>query len=139
MNIFKIVGKEKVIGMLKQSSSQVNENYAKYLEAPYPKRSLKNYLADLQLSMKNELYKNALSIEVVKSNDTAFEMNINKCPWAKTFIDADVAEIGYAGICIGNFSTTKVFNPKMKFTRDKTLMEGADCCHARLKWRGEGN
>jgi hypothetical protein len=135
-NLSKIAGTEKVIEMLKESSSMVNEAMVKYWEATYPERSLKDWIADSQVFLNNELYKNALSFEVVNSTDTAYEMKITECLWAKTFREADAADIGYAGICYSDYATTKAFNPKLKFIREKTLMEGGDCCQARYEMEG---
>jgi len=135
-NLCRIVGKEKLIEMLKESSSMVSEAMVKYWEATYPERSLKDWVADMQVFLSNDLYKNAVTFEEVSNSDTAYEAKITECLWAKIFREADAADIGYAGICYGDYATTKAFNPKMKFTREKTLMEGADCCH--VKWEMEG-
>jgi len=55
-----------------------------------------------------------------------------ECLWAKTFREADAGDIGYAGCCYGDYGMTKSFNPKLKLERNKTLMQGHDCCH--FKW-----
>jgi hypothetical protein len=132
-NLCKIAGKEKVIEMLKESSSMVNEAMIKYWEATYPERSLKDWIADSQIFLNNELYKNALSFEIVSNTDKVYEMKITECLWAKTFREADAADIGYAGVCYGDYATTRAFNPKLKFIREKTLMEGGDCCQAKYE------
>jgi hypothetical protein len=56
-------------------------------------------------------------------------MRVSACLWAKTFRDAGASELGYASICFGDLALAKAFNPRMEFTRDKTLMQGDDCCH----------
>ena len=86
--------------------------------------------------MNNELYKNTLTYEVVSNTDNVYEMKISECLWAKTFREAEAGDIGFAGICYGDYATTRAFNPKLKFTREKTLMEGADCCQARYEMEG---
>jgi hypothetical protein len=132
-NLARITGKEKLLDMLKESSSVINEAVVKYWETTYPKRSLKDWIVDMQVFLNNELYKNTVTFEPVTITDTVYEMKVTECLWAKTFREADAADIGYAGICFGDYATTKAFNPKMKFTREKTLMEGADCCQARYE------
>jgi hypothetical protein len=69
----------------------------------------------------------------VKQIDDEFEIKFTECLWAKTFREADAGDIGYAGCCYQDYAMTKAFNPKMELIREKTLMQGADCCH--FKWR----
>ena len=50
------------------------------------------------------------------------------CLVAKTFREADAADIGYAAICYADFSVANAFNPEIVLTRNKCLMNGDDCC-----------
>jgi hypothetical protein len=78
----------------------------------------------------------ALTWEIVESTDEAFEVKISECLWAKTFRDADAADIGYAGICHGDYAYASAYNPKLHMERTKTLMQGHDCCDHRWLWEG---
>jgi hypothetical protein len=130
VKIGKIAGKENMLQMLMEASSMVDKNIVAYWEMTYPNRTINDWLADLEQFSSSELCKNALSCEILNKTAASFEMKITECLWAKTFRNADAAEIGYAGICFGDYATTRAFNPKLKFTRDKVLMKGDDCCHA---------
>ncbi len=66
--------------------------------------------------------------EFTEENDHVFEMKITECLWAKTFREADAAQIGYAGICYQDYAWSKSLNPKLTLYREKTLMQGGDCC-----------
>lgn len=79
-------------------------------------------------------WEHALTWEVVESTDTAFEVKISECLWAKTFRDANAADIGYAGICHGDYAYATAYNPKLRMERTKTLMQGHDCCNHRWLW-----
>jgi hypothetical protein len=135
-NLSLIAGKEKLLEMLKESSSMVNPAIIKYWETTYPEKSLGNWIADIEVSLNSELYKNALTFEIFNKTDTSVEMKVTECLWAQTFREADAAEIGFAGICYADYATTKAFNPKMKFIRSKTLMEGGDCCQSQYEMEG---
>jgi hypothetical protein len=135
-NLSKIAGREKILNMLKESTSIVSETLIKYWESTYPERSLNDWLADMQVMLGNEPYKNALSFEILNRTDTSYDMKITECLWAKTFREAGAADIGYAGLCHGDYATTKAFNSNLKFSREKTLMEGGDCCKARYEMEG---
>lgn len=50
-----------------------------------------------------------------------------RCLWAEVFRELGAEDIGY-WICEGDGPAVTAFNPKIKFKRTKTLMEGNDCC-----------
>jgi len=122
-------GKEEFIEKLKEAASnalsQPVKNYAKNLP--------KNDLAAFTILFKrpNPVLKNALTFEIVEDTEKAFEIKMTECLWAKTFRDAKAADIGFACICFPDYAVAHAFNPKMKMIRDKTLMQGHDCCNHR--------
>ena len=72
-----------------------------------------------------------LTFEVIERTDRICEIEISECLWAKTFREAGAPEIGYAACCSGDWAMCQAFNPKMRLTRTKTLMQGDDCCNYR--------
>lgn len=73
----------------------------------------------------------ALTFEIVEDSSNAFEVKIAECLWARTFREADAADIGYACICHPDYAMAEGFNPSMRMVRTKTLMQGHDCCNHR--------
>ena len=73
-----------------------------------------------------------LGFEIVEDTETAFEVRVTECLWAKTFRDADAADLGYACICHPDYAMAKAFNPKLHMVRDKPLMQG--CSHCNHRW-----
>jgi hypothetical protein len=69
---------------------------------------------------------------MVKDAEKEAELVVTECLWAKTFHQADAADIGYAAICHGDVAATAAFNPKLKMTRSKNLMKGDNEC--RFQW-----
>jgi len=61
---------------------------------------------------------------------------MKECLTAEVFREEDAAEIGYATVCHADFALPEGFNPKIKLIRDKTLMQGHDCCNHRYVWTG---
>jgi hypothetical protein len=123
-----IIGKDEFLGLLRESSSTVNKAILGYWEANYPERNLRDWFTDLELSMNNDFFRNIVSYEVTSRTETSFELRFTECLWAKTFREAEAWEIGYSGICFADYALVTAFNPRLKFVRNKTLMEGADCC-----------
>jgi hypothetical protein len=84
----------------------------------------------------NPFAANSLTMEIVQDSDKVFEMRFSECLWAKTFKEADAADIGFKLICTGDYVTAEAFNPKIKLIRDKTLMQGHDCCNHKYVVQG---
>jgi hypothetical protein len=57
---------------------------------------------------------------------------VTRCLWAQTFREAGAADIGYATMCHPDFSSAPAFNPKIRMSRPKTLMQGND--HGNDRW-----
>jgi len=127
-NLANEIGKEEFIETLKRADSEVRKQQGQNLAKSLPKNDLAAYAAWMK---ENELYKHVLTYEIVEETDKAFEMKFSECLFAKTFREADAADIGYAAICHGEHAFTSAFNPEMKVTSTKTLMQGQDFCDPR--------
>jgi hypothetical protein len=77
----------------------------------------------------NPFTANTWTMEIVEDSEEVLEMKFSECLWAKTFKDAKAADIGFKLICLGDYVTAEAFNPKIKLIRDKTLMQGHECCN----------
>jgi hypothetical protein len=74
----------------------------------------------------------ALTHEIVKDTEKVFEVRVTECIWASVFRDAGLGgEVGHAAICNMDYYWPPAFNPRYKMERDKTLMQGHDCCNHR--------
>lgn len=121
-------GKERFIELLKEASLKMHENGDSDID--FSERTLEVWASNMKGGI--EAWSNQLTCEIVKEDANIFEIKFSECLWAKTFREENASEIGYAGICYQDYGTTKAFNPKIELIRDKTLMEGNDCCH--FKW-----
>ncbi len=65
--------------------------------------------------------------EKLEDTDVRQAYRFTRCAWAEIFRALDAADIGY-WICEGDGPAAAAFNPRIRFQRTKTLMEGADCC-----------
>ncbi len=72
---------------------------------------------------------NTWTMAIVEDTDRVFEMRFDECLWAKTFKEAKAEDLGFKLVCLGDFVTAEAFNPKIELVRDKTLMQGHDCCN----------
>ncbi len=130
------VGKDKLIEMLKKASMESAGQAAKDLAKSLPKNDFTTFKSSFKNILVDRFWKHVLTLDIVEDTDTAFEVKIKECLWAKTFREADAAEIGYAAICHGDYGYASAFNPKVKMIRTKTLMQGHDICNHRYVWEG---
>lgn len=59
------------------------------------------------------------------------QMKVTRCPLAEMARELGLEKWGYACYCADDPSIARGFNPRMRFSRTKTLMEGADSCDHR--------
>jgi len=72
---------------------------------------------------------NTWEMTIVQDSAKVFELRVSECLWAKTFREADAADLGFKLICSADYVTAEAFNPNIQLVRDKTLMQGHDCCN----------
>ncbi len=123
------MGRAKLVEMLDRAYSAVAVERVREMLKKNPKNDLATWTADLRHEI--PLYKNALTMKIVEDTPTAVEARITECLWAKTFCEADAADIGYACLCHPESAAVPAFNPKIKLTFTKNLMQGHDCCNPR--------
>lgn len=121
------IGREKFTAMLKDSVCEIAANgmSAKTI----PNRDFATFRASMK--MMPPLYRAALDFETVEDTPEALEYRVKNCLWAKSWRESDAADLGYAMVCSADFAIASAFNPKLKLTRTKTLMQGQECCHFR--------
>jgi len=125
-NLMKQVGKDKFLEMLKKSSEMLYET-DKNADINYNERTLTAFTDNLKKEAEG-FYKLRATFEIIYSDEHVLEMKTTECLWAKTFREANAADIGYASCCYQDYPAAKAYNPKLKFIREKTLMQGHEYC-----------
>lgn len=128
----KEMGQEKLLDFLKEQTQTALLQTGQQQAKRSPDNSLQTYVQ----TFKGPNYDTTLTRKIVEDSDKAFELKITECIWASTFLQAKAGEIGYAAVCFGDYAWAEGFNPKIKLIRDKTLMQGHDCCNHRYVWEG---
>ena len=62
-----------------------------------------------------------------EDTETRQAYRFTRCLWAEVYRELDAADIGF-WICEGDGPAAAAFNPAIRLSRTKTLMEGDDCC-----------
>ncbi len=124
------LGRERLVEMVKAASARTIEAAVRKQAPPAPGNTLQAFTADT-LDPGNWLWTHVISLDVVEKTASALEVRVKRCLWAQTFREADAADFGYAVVCHPDFAAAPAFNPRMRMTRTKTLMQGDDHCNHR--------
>jgi len=92
-----------------------------------PKRGLADFTQNFK--SQDPFNVNTWTKEILQDTDKVFEMRVSECLWAKAFREANAADLGFKIVCSLDYVTAETFNPRIKLIRDKTLMQGYDCCN----------
>ena len=128
--LMKQIGRDNFLEMLKKSSDMLSETDGN-ANVNYNDRTLIAFTAGYKDSLEG-FFKLRNTVEIIKADEHILEVKCTECLWAKTFREADAADIGYAGVCYQDYSSIKAYNPKMTLYRDKTLMQGHDFCDLKI-------
>jgi hypothetical protein len=126
------IGEERVIELIKKNTEQRLKAQAESDLKRLGKSDFKSYIS----IFRDPGMLASLTMEIIEDTDTAFEIKVTDCLSAEAFLPYKAGDIGYAAVCWGDYNWASDFNPKIKLIRDKTLMQGHDCCNHRYIWTG---
>jgi hypothetical protein len=66
--------------------------------------------------------------EVLEKTATTLRLKVTRCIFAEEMRRHGAAETGFAFYCSYDYGFCQGFNPELRFTRTRTLMQGHDCC-----------
>lgn len=109
---------------------------------------VKEYLKDSEISIKNfQDFKDYMgkmwvtdhtqrthTCETTNSSSDRVTYKVTECIWAKMMRELDAADLGLITMCDIDFVTASVYHPNIKLIREKTLMNGDDCCDFTYVW-----
>jgi predicted ArsR family transcriptional regulator len=127
-NVREEVGKEELIRLLKIHSEATGRQVGTLQAQNSPDTEFKTFVA----TFRPPRYAQTLTHEIVEDTEGTFELKVTECIWATVFKEAGLdGDIGHAAVCNMDYYWPTAFNPDFKMERDKTLMEGHDCCNHR--------
>ncbi|HTY23243.1 MAG TPA: L-2-amino-thiazoline-4-carboxylic acid hydrolase [Desulfomonilaceae bacterium] len=74
----------------------------------------------------------ALEYELLEATPVKTAINVTRCKYAEMYREYGLEEFGFLLSCGRDFALMEGLNPKIRFTRTQTLMEGADFCDFRF-------
>lgn len=124
------------IEMLKAVTNEMAIGWGREAAKMSPKNDFAAFTSVNKKQFSNPFWNHVLTFTIVEDTEKIFEKKIIECLFAKTFREANASDIGYATSCYSDYGFVEGFNPKIRLTRTKTLMQGDDCCHFRWVWEG---
>jgi len=128
----KEIGEEKVIELIKKNTEEQMRERAQADLKRLGNSDFKSYIS----IFRDPAMLASLNMEIIEDSDTVFEIRVTDCLSAEAFLPYKAGDIGYAAVCWGDYNWASDFNPKIKMVRDKTLMQGHDCCNHKYMWIG---
>ena len=128
----KEIGEERVIELIKKETEQRLHAQAKRDLKRLENSDFKSYIS----IFRDPGMLASLTMEIIEDTDKVFEIRITDCLAAESYLPYKAGDIGYAAVCWGDYNWATDFNPKIKLVRDKTLMQGHDCCNHKYIWTG---
>jgi hypothetical protein len=92
-----------------------------------------NTLAHFIKSKENWVKGDALTLEVLRADETGYDFNVTRCRYAEMYRALGIPELGAILSCGRDFTLGQGFNPDLKLTRTQTIMEGASHCDFRYR------
>ena len=124
------IGKDKFLEMIKHVGWK---SYADSVRSGFEKitpKNVSNFIAQFWAPMsQNRLWSHTIPVEIIKQTPTEGVVRMKECLVAKTFLENDAADIGYAAICHADFAVIDTFNPNIRLIRNQCLMNGDDSCY----------
>jgi predicted ArsR family transcriptional regulator len=94
-------------------------------------RGLQAFMEELWGGLKGEM-----EFDVEAAPDGELRIHCTSCPFASMARENGMAELGFHKFCMSDYGIVKGFDPRIEFTRTKTLMEGHDRCDHRYRFAG---
>jgi len=126
------LGEDEALDVLRRATSSNLKEYGSRLAKQLGKDDFRTFTG----LFRGPAFDGTLTREVVEDTDTAFELKVTECIWARVFRQAGAGEIGHACVCHGDHAMAEGFNPKIELQRDQTLMQGKAICNHRYVWKG---
>ncbi len=120
----KEVGREKALKIL----SPIIQNLAREAGNNLAKLVGGNSIEHFVKGMTYWTLEDALKLEILEQTPKKFVFDVTRCRYADMYKELGIADLGVLLSCNRDKALIEGFNPKIQFTRTKTLMEGAACC-----------
>ncbi len=131
-----ILGKERTHEIVAKHNMQLGIDNRKKsmdaLEKPFESlEDVKNWFHEMK---ENKIAQMCQTNDDAPSPPGTYRFCVTECLWATVLRDLDAEDLGMLMECNTDFSSAEVMHPKLRLEREKTLMQGDDCCDFVYHW-----
>lgn len=135
--------------MQKYGQEEVLESVTEYMDEENS-RNIKQNLGGMKIENFNQFkeifkqilsadfYKNSSTFTIVEDSDEKLEFRFTECLWVDVMKQLNFdGDLGDRVFCHTDYAIAKAFNPHIKFSRTKTIMQGQEYCNHCYEWEEE--
>ena len=123
------VGKERALQILEPIIQSLARESGRQLGKWMGGNSLEAFARGMDLWTRED----ALQLEIIEQNPKRFAFNVTRCRYADMYQELGILEFGKILSCNRDAALIEGMNPKIRFTRTQTIMEGAPFCDFRYE------
>jgi hypothetical protein len=123
------IGEQAYLGLMRSASARAARKQGADLAAQASSNDFQTFVEGLKAA--ESVFGKTQTFEIIEESERAIQVRFSECLCATVFRTAGAAEIGYEMMCHPDAALAEGFNPRLRMTRSKTLMEGHDCCDHR--------
>jgi hypothetical protein len=123
------VGKERALQILEPIIQSLARESGRELAKWMGGDSLEAFARGMDLWTRED----ALQLEIIEQNQKKFAFNVTRCRYADMYKELGILEFGKILSCNRDAALLEGMNPKIRFTRTQTIMEGAPFCDFRYE------
>jgi len=124
-------GRDEVLAVVRDTIVKIAREQGAALGRQMGGNSLKNFVDSLAYWTQDK----ALEIDVIEESDEVLSFNVTRCRYAELYESLGIREIGTSFSCTRDFALIEGFNPEISLERSQTIMEGAEYCDFRYRWK----
>jgi hypothetical protein len=121
-------GREQALAGVKEAVTGLSRAWGADMAAKSEERGL----AVLDTLVELWSYDGALQVQTLTHDGSRYDFNVTRCRYAEMYRQLGLAELGVVMSCQRDFAFFEGFDPRIKLTRTRTIMEGADHCDFRF-------
>lgn len=110
------------------------ELIVRQLKNTRPITNFEEFKAIYKEQISTDYMQHCLNFTIVEDTPKKLALKFTKCLWAKTFLEINAPDIGYAICCHPDFAMAKAFHSKLKIVRTMCLMKGDGYCNSTYIW-----
>jgi hypothetical protein len=92
-----------------------------------------NTTRHLAAALKTFTIGGANELDLLELTEDKFSFNVTRCKYAEMYKELGLEDLGLVLSCNRDFAFAEGFNPDLKLTRTKTILEGSEHCDFRYK------